>query len=91
MKKATATHDIILAAMAVIIFGVGIWTGATISTINADAYREAAVSNAVATALEARQPLGCKDNEILRAIKGMAENGVHVTGYNLWLETGEGK
>lgn len=88
-----ATWVIISAAVGISIFVLGIWCGASISTAHADREREVAIKNAVSFALEtSATPLNCKDNEIIQAVRALAENGAHVKGFSLWLDisnTGE--
>ena len=83
-----ATYDIIIGAMAILIFCAGIWVGATINGRHADAYRQASIDNAVSVALTSSQGLSCKDNEIIDAIRGLAENGAHINGFSLHLDMG---
>ena len=78
-------YEIIIGAVAVVVFAAGIWVGATISTNHADALREAEVDNALTSSATA---LNCKDSEIIEAIKGLAENGAHIKGFALQLDMG---
>lgn len=85
-----ATYDIIIGAVAILIFGVGIWVGATVSGRHSEAYRQVSIDNAVSVALTSSQGLSCKDNEIIDAIKGLAQNGAHIQGFTLRLDMGNG-
>ncbi len=86
-----AGYEIIVGAVAVLIFGVGIWLGATIKGAHMDTYMEAAIQNAISHTLETSgSGLSCKDSEIIDAIKGLAENGAHVQGFALRLDMGNG-
>lgn len=58
--------------------------GSDIATRNADRERETAVREAIATFEPS--PLNCKDNEIIEAVRKLAVNGTHATGFRLWLE-----
>lgn len=89
MKYFYPGYDIFRALVAVIIFGIGIWAGATIKGAHMDAYIQTAVQNAISHTLEtSASGLSCKDNEIIDAIKGLAENGAHIQGFSLQLDMG---
>ena len=65
-------------------FYMGCTMTATISKRN----QQIAIANAVSAALESTTPLNCKDNEMLETVKQLAENGMHVDGYQLHLKIG---
>ena len=83
-----ATYDIIVGAVAILVFCAGIWVGATVSGRHSEAYRQVSIDNAVSVALTSSQGLSCKDNEIIEAIRGLAENGAHIQGFSLRLDMG---
>jgi len=85
-----ATYDIIIGGVAVLIFGVGIWLGATINRRHSEAYRQVSMDNAVSVALTSSQGLSCKDSEIIEAIRGLAENGAHIESFSLHLDMSNG-
>ena len=86
---ACSGYEIIIAAVAVLIFGVGIWLGATIKGSHMEKYMDAAIQNAISHTLETSCPaLNCKDSEIIDAIKGLAKNGAHIEGFSLRLDMG---
>ena len=85
-----ATYDIIIGAVAILVFCAGIWVGATVSGRHSEAYRQVSVQNAVSVALTASPGLSCKDNEIIDVIKGLAENGAHIEAFSLQLDMGNG-
>lgn len=84
--KDTGTRDIIIGAIAIGLIVFGGWLHHTIGTPLHDAYRETAIANAVQAA--PKSPLNCKDNEMLETVKGLAENGIHINGYQLHLKIG---
>ena len=90
MKYSYAEYEIAIAVVAVLIFGIGIWLGATINGRHSEAYRQVSIDNAVSVALTSSQGLSCKDSEIIQAIKGLAENGAHIQGFTLHLDMGNG-
>ena len=45
---------------------------------------QTAIDNAIATFEPS--PLNCKDNGIIEAVKGLADNGAHVKYYEIWLQ-----
>ena len=91
MKNAgEATYDIIVGAVAILIFCVGIWVGATVSGRHSEAYRQVSIDNAVSVALTSSHGLSCKDSEIIEVIKGLAQNGAHINGFALQLDMGNG-
>jgi len=77
---------IITGALAVFLFVSGMYIGSSVASHAELKYREMAISNAVEAIEETRVPLTCKDNHIIEAVKRMAENGIHVKGYELWLD-----
>ena len=85
-----ATYDIIIGAVAILIFGAGIWVGATINGRHSEAYRQVSIDNAVSVALTSSQGLSCKDSEIIQTIRDLAENGAHIQGFALRLDMGNG-
>ena len=85
-----ATYDIIVSAVAILIFCAGIWVGATVSGRHSEAYRQVSIDNAVSVALASGSGLSCKDSEIIDAIKGLAQNGAHIQGFALRLDMGNG-
>ncbi len=85
-----ATYDIIVGAVAILVFCAGIWVGATVSGRHSEAYRRVSIDNAVSVALTSSRGLSCKDNEIIDAIKGLAQNGAHIQGFALRLDMGNG-
>ena len=91
MKYNYAQYDIAICVIAVLIFAAGIWGGATIKGAHMDRYIEASIQNAITHTLETSgSGLSCKDNEIIDAIKGLAENGAHIQGFALRLDMGNG-
>jgi len=91
MKYFYVGYEIFIATVAVLIFGIGIWGGATIKGAHMDRYMEAAINNAISHTLETSgSGLSCKDNEIIDAIRGLAENGAHIQGFTLRLDMGNG-
>ena len=85
-----ATYDIIVGAVAILVFCAGIWVGATVSGRHSEAYRAVSIDNAVSVALTSSQGLSCKDSEIIDAIRGLAENGAHIEAFSLQLDMGNG-
>ncbi len=84
-----AGYEIIIGAVAVLVFGLGIWLGATIKGAKMDTYMDAAISNAISHTLETSgSGLSCKESEIIEAIRGLAENGAHIKGFALRLDMG---
>lgn len=87
IRRNTGLYEIILTSTAVLIFGLGIWFGATIASAHADRELHTAVQNAISHTLETSTgALSCKDSEIIQAIKGLAENGAHIKGFSLLLD-----
>ena len=85
-----ATYDIIIGTVAILIFCAGIWIGATINGRHSEAYRRVSIDNAISVALTSSQGLSCKDNEIIEAIKGLAQNGAHIESFSLHLDMSNG-
>lgn len=85
MDRATI-RDAFICIVATVIFTCGVLIGSRITSHYAVMEKEVAISNAVAMVEDTRIPLTCKDNDLIQAIKSMAMNGVHTTGYKLWLE-----
>ena len=76
MKYHAEAYDIAIGGMAVLIFAMGIYMGATIKGAHMDRYVEAVVQNAIShTLATSGSMLSCKDNEIIEAVKSLAENG----------------
>jgi hypothetical protein len=73
-------RDIIIFALIILTNWITATTTHTIATRN----EQAAIKNAIAH--YEPSPLNCEDNEILEAVKGLADNGAHVRGYQIWLE-----
>ena len=87
IRRNTGLYEIILTSLAVLIFGLGVWLGGTISSAHADRELHTAVQNAISYTLETSgSNLSCKDSEIINAIKGLAENGAHIKGFSLLLD-----
>jgi len=80
------TH-IILTGLAVLIFGIGIWLGATIALNKSGQHEYNAVQAALANAVS---PLNCGENEIIDTIQRLAEAGTHVRGYSMHLDLSNG-
>lgn len=84
-------YEIIIGAVAVLLFSAGIWVGATIKGAKMDAYIETAINNAVSHTLETSgSMLSCKDSEIISTIRELANNGAHIKGFALKLDMGNG-
>ena len=86
MKYFYPGYEIFMCLIAVLIFAGGIWSGATIKGAKMDKYEEASIQNAISHTSGAS--LSCKDNEIIHAIKGLAQNGAHIQGFSLQLHMG---
>lgn len=80
------TRDMIIGAIAISLICFGGWLHHTIGTPLHDEYTRTAIANAVASFEPS--PLNCKDNEMLETVKGLAENGIHLDGYQLHLKIG---
>lgn len=77
-------RDIIITIIATAIFGIGIWGGSTIATVNANRQLATAIQNAVYHEREtAPAPMDCKTSELVNAIKTLSNNGVPITSYSM--------
>lgn len=90
MKYFYAGYEIFIGGVVFLVFAAGLWAGATIKGSHSEAYRQVSIANAVSVALASGPALSCKDNEIIDAIKGLAENGAHIKGFALRLDMGNG-
>ena len=82
--KDIGARDIIIGCVAILIFSFGIYLGGQIATNRANQFRDIAIANAVASA--PKSPLDCRDNDIIEAIRSLADKGAHVKGYQIKLE-----
>ncbi len=82
-----AVYGLTYTVVAILIFGAGIWGGATIKGAKMDTYMDIAVQNAIShTLATSGSMLSCKDNEIIEAVKSLAENGAHINGFALRID-----
>ena len=88
MTTDIGARDITTVGIAVMIFSFGIWLGAMITTNRTDQFRQTAVNNAVAAAMMnvPETTLRCDDNEVIDAIKRLADNGAHIGRYDIIIE-----
>jgi hypothetical protein len=83
--KDIGARDIIIAGMALLVMGLTIYTTASMTLNIAARQQQIAIDNAVSAALESAppSPFTCDENKLLESIKSMAENGIHMKGYQL--------
>ena len=86
--KNIGARDIIIGGIVLLAFGFTVYTTAVMTTNIAKRNQDAAIKNAVSVALEsATSPaLTCIENRLLESVTRLAENGVHLKGYQLKLD-----
>jgi hypothetical protein len=76
-------QDLITAAVLIATMAFGIWIGHSVTAYRADAREQTAIKNAIAH--YEPSPLNCKEDNMIRGIRKLAENGAKMHDYSVWV------
>jgi predicted transporter len=83
MRDSIFLSDLVTWVIALGIFVFGLWAGVQIDKANMQERMDTAINNAVSHALETYNPLSCKEQNVIKAIKDMSANGIGLDTYTI--------